>query len=119
MSGARRLEASIAASALLHALVLGVVLRGERVTPRPPLVAIPVALVGGAHDPLLRLPAARWVGRDDGARALALRPGAPGRRARREPRHGADPLPARRRAGLEGIAAAPLQTCARTREAGR
>ncbi len=47
MSGARRLEASIVASALLHALVLGVVLRGQRVTLRPPLVAIPVALVGG------------------------------------------------------------------------
>src|SRR5438876_933963 len=47
MSGARRLEASIVASALLHALVLGVVLRGARVTLRPPLVAIPVALVGG------------------------------------------------------------------------
>ena len=46
MSGARRLEASIVASALLHALVLGVVLRGQRVTLRPPLVAIPVALVG-------------------------------------------------------------------------
>src|SRR5712692_8147226 len=46
MSGARRLEASFAASALLHALVLGVVLRGARVTLRPPLVAIPVALVG-------------------------------------------------------------------------
>src|SRR5437870_4118024 len=48
MSGARRLEASIVASALLHTLVLGVVLRGERGTLRPPLVAIPVALVGGA-----------------------------------------------------------------------
>ena len=47
MSGARRLEASLVASALLHALVLGVVLRGQRVTLRPPLVAIPVALVGG------------------------------------------------------------------------
>ena len=47
MSGARRLEASIVASALLHALVLGVALRGQRVTLRPPLVAIPVALVGG------------------------------------------------------------------------
>ncbi|TMB60461.1 MAG: energy transducer TonB [Deltaproteobacteria bacterium] len=47
MSGARRLEASIVASALLHALVLGVALRGKRVTLRPPLVAIPVALVGG------------------------------------------------------------------------
>ncbi len=47
MSGARRLEASIVASALLHAFVLGVVRRGERVTLRPPLVAIPVALVGG------------------------------------------------------------------------
>jgi len=47
MSGARRLGASIVASALLHALVLGVVLRGQRVTLRPPLVAIPVALVGG------------------------------------------------------------------------
>ncbi len=47
MSGARRLEASIVASALLHALVLGVVLRGKRVTLRPPLIAIPVALVGG------------------------------------------------------------------------
>src|SRR3989442_6565492 len=47
MSGARRLEASIVASALLHALVLGVARRGERVTLRPPLVAIPVALVGG------------------------------------------------------------------------
>ena len=47
MSGARRLEASIVASALLHALALGVVLRGQRVTLRPPLVAIPVALVGG------------------------------------------------------------------------
>src|SRR6266702_4518277 len=46
MSGARRLEASIVASALLHAFVLGVVRRGERVTLRPPLVAIPVALVG-------------------------------------------------------------------------
>src|SRR5207247_2033838 len=143
MSGARRLESSIVASALLHALVLGVVLRGQRVTLRPPLVAIPVALVGAvgggpasepapapavpaggapareggrrpprgpgrarracggcAHDPLLRLRAARRVGRDDGARALALRPGAPGRHAGREPRHGADPLPARRRAGL-------------------
>jgi len=47
MSGARRLEASIVASALLHALVLGVALRGKRVTLRPPLIAIPVALVGG------------------------------------------------------------------------
>src|SRR5207245_2404749 len=47
MSGARRLEASLVASALLHALALGVVLRGQRVTLRPPLVAIPVALVGG------------------------------------------------------------------------
>src|SRR2546428_6231085 len=47
MSGARRLEASIVASALLHAFVLGVARRGERVTLRPPLVAIPVALVGG------------------------------------------------------------------------
>ena len=32
MSGARRLEASLVASALLHALVLGVALRGARVT---------------------------------------------------------------------------------------
>jgi len=47
MSGARRLEASIVASVLLHALALGVALRGQRVTLRPPLVAIPVALVGG------------------------------------------------------------------------
>src|SRR5437879_3483898 len=47
MSGAMRLEARIVAPALLHALVLGVVLRGQRVTLRPPLVAIPVALVGG------------------------------------------------------------------------
>jgi len=47
MSGARRLEASIVASALLHALVLGVALRGKHVTLRPPLIAIPVALVGG------------------------------------------------------------------------
>jgi periplasmic protein TonB len=45
MSAARRLEASIVASALLHALVLGTVLRGGRVTLRPPLIAIPVALV--------------------------------------------------------------------------
>ena len=45
MSGARRLEASIVASALLHALVFGAVLRGGRVTLRPPLIAIPVALV--------------------------------------------------------------------------
>src|SRR5437763_770559 len=36
MSAARRLEASIVASALLHALVLGTVLRGGRVTLRPP-----------------------------------------------------------------------------------
>jgi protein TonB len=48
MSGARRLEASLLASALLHALVLGVVLRGERVTLRPPLIAIPVALLARA-----------------------------------------------------------------------
>jgi len=48
MSGARRLEASLIASALLHALVLGVVLRGERVTLRPPLIAIPVALLAHA-----------------------------------------------------------------------
>ena len=47
MSGARRLEASLVASVLLHALALGVALRGQRVTLRPPLVAIPVALVGG------------------------------------------------------------------------
>src|SRR5881628_658704 len=47
MSGARRLEASIVASALLHALVLGVALRGKHFTLRPPLIAIPVALVGG------------------------------------------------------------------------
>ena len=47
MSAARRLEASIVASVLLHALALGVALRGQRVTLRPPLVAIPVALVGG------------------------------------------------------------------------
>src|SRR5439155_9761604 len=47
MSGARRLAASIGASALAHALVLGVALRGERGTLRPPLIAIPVALVGG------------------------------------------------------------------------
>ena len=46
MSGARRLEASLVASVLLHALALGVALRGQRVTLRPPLVAIPVALVG-------------------------------------------------------------------------
>src|SRR5437899_7257282 len=57
MSGARRLEASIVASALLHALVFGAVLRGGRVTLRPPLIAIPVALVarpgggGGAASP--------------------------------------------------------------------
>src|SRR5207253_1575822 len=48
MSGARRLEASLVASALLHALALAVVLRGARVTLRPPLVAIPVALVSRA-----------------------------------------------------------------------
>jgi len=46
MSGARRLAASIGASALVHALVLGVALRGERGTLRPPLIAIPIALVG-------------------------------------------------------------------------
>src|SRR5438552_301176 len=46
MSAARRLEASIVASALLHALVLGTVLRGGRVTLRPPLIAIPVAPAG-------------------------------------------------------------------------
>src|SRR5213593_4167493 len=57
MSAARRLEASIVASALLHALVFGAVLRGGRVTLRPPLIAIPVALVarpgggGGAASP--------------------------------------------------------------------
>src|SRR5437762_2043146 len=39
MSGARRLEASLVASVLLHALALGVALRGQRVTLRPPLVA--------------------------------------------------------------------------------
>src|SRR5207244_13389164 len=48
MSGARRLAASIGASALVHALVLGVALRGERGTLRPPLLAIPIALVGAA-----------------------------------------------------------------------
>jgi protein TonB len=57
MSGVRRLEASMVASALLHALVLGVALRGVRVTLRPPLIAIPVALAartgggGGAPAP--------------------------------------------------------------------
>src|SRR5205809_1515352 len=45
MSAARRLEASIVASALLHALVLGPVGRGGRVARRRPLIAIPVAPV--------------------------------------------------------------------------
>src|SRR5438128_325761 len=124
MSAARRLEASIVASALLHALVLGTVLRGGRVTLRPPLIAIPVALVarpcgGCAGSPLLRLCAARRLGGDDRARALALHPGAPGGRADREPRHGADPLSARRRGGLERVEAGPVQTCAFPRGARR
>jgi len=47
VSSARRLETSLVASALLHALVLGAALRAGRVTLRPPLIAFPVALVAG------------------------------------------------------------------------
>ena len=81
MSGTARLEASIVASALLHALVLGVALRGERVTLRPPLDAIPVALVagagggGGAAGPTTEAAAPR----PEPAAAPALPPAAPPR----------------------------------------
>ena len=81
MSRTARLEASIVASALLHALVLGVALRGERVTLRPPLVAIPVALVagagggGGAAGPTTEAAAPR----PEPAAAPALPPAAPPR----------------------------------------
>src|SRR5436305_2009822 len=89
MSAARRLEAA-------PAVHVGGALARERGRrpPRGPGRARR-ACGGCAHDPLLRLRAARRVGRDDGARALSFRPGAPGRRGGREPRLGADPLPAR------------------------
>jgi periplasmic protein TonB len=47
MLGARRLAASIIASAAVHALALGVLIHAEHGTLRPPLVAIPIGLVAG------------------------------------------------------------------------
>lgn len=48
MPGTSRLGASLAASVLLHALALAVVLRSGVLPLRPPLAVIPVALVGGS-----------------------------------------------------------------------
>ena len=88
MSRARRLGLSIAASVALHAVAFGLILR-RGAPPRPPLVAIPVALVGqpggGPGEP--GEPAAA-------PPAAAVPPPAPGPPA--PPRRAAPLAPARR-----------------------